>query len=330
MKHRAVPASLLIALSLAGSALAQAQPRPGPRPWERDVTAEDRRVAEAMFDQAVELHEQLLRDQAVARYQEALSRWENPHIRWNLALLSMDMGQYLRAHEHLARALSWGPEAFDPPDWEKLSGARDRLLRQHLAVIEARCDQPGAELALDGKPWFRGPGAARQVVLPGEHVLTARKPGYFPLARSMVLPAGTQGAVTVVMSVDGIFEKRRWAAWKPSAVLGAALALGVAGAALSWDARWQVDAARDDLAALCDRQPICAPLTPSGYQRARWQHRIATGAMITAGTAAAAGLVLLFVNQPRAYRTENREEGRLQLVPMAAPHAAGVSARLRF
>jgi len=331
MRRRAERAAwLIIMILVAGTVSAQAQPQAAPRPWERDVAAEDRRVAETLFDQAVELHEQLLRDQAVARYEEALSRWENPHIRWNLALVMMDMGQYLRAHEHLERALSWGREAFDPPDWEKITGMRQTLLRQHLAVIEARCDQPHAELALDGKPWFRGPGAARQVVLPGEHVITARKPGYFPLARSIVLPAGTQGAVTVAMSVDGIFEKRRWAPWKPRAVLGGGLAVGIAGAALYWDARWQLRAARDELAARCDGQLICDPETPSAYRRGRWRHHIATGAMATAGTAAAAGLVLLFINQPRAYRTENRESGRFQIVPLASPDTAGVSARLRF
>lgn len=331
MRRRAEGAAWLITMIfLAGTATAQAQPQPELRPWERDVSAEDRRAAETLFDQAVELHEQLLRDQAVARYEEALSRWENPHIRWNLALVTMDMGQYLLAHEHLERALSWGPEAFDPPDWEKITGMRQTLLRQHLAVIEARCDQPDAELALDGKPWFRGPGAARRVVLPGEHVITARKPGYFPLARSIVLPAGTQGAVTVAMSVDGIFEKRRWAPWKPRAVLSGGLALGITGVGLYGDARWQLDAARAELAARCDGKLICDPATPSAYRRSRWGHRIATGAMATAGTAVAAGVVLLFINHPRAYRTENRDGGMFQLVPIASPDTAGVSARLRF
>lgn len=323
-------ARLITMFLLAGTAAAQAQPAATPRPWERDVSAEDRRAAEALFGQAVELHEQLLRDQAVARYEEALSRWENPHIRWNLALVTMDMGQYLRAHEHLERALSWGPEAFDPADREKITGMRQMLLRQHLAVIEARCDQPDAEVALDGKPWFRGPGAARQVVLPGEHVITARRPGYFPLARNVVLPAGSRGAVTVAMSVDGILEKRRWAPWKPWAVLGGGLAVGAFGAGLHWHARWQLDAARDDLEEHCGDKPTCPPQTPTPYRRGRWEDRIATGVIATAGTAAAVGLVLVFLNQPRAYRTENREGGRFQIVPIASPNTAGVSARLRF
>jgi tetratricopeptide (TPR) repeat protein len=283
-----------------------------------------------LFGEAVELHEQLLRDQAAARYEQALSHWDNPHIRWNLALVMMDMGQYLRAHEHVERALSWGAEAFDPPDWEKLTGMQQRLLRQHLAVIEVRCDQPDAELALDGKSWFRGPGAARQVVLPGEHVITARRPGYFPLARNVVLPAGTQGAVTVAMSVDGIFEKRRWASWKPWTVLGSSLAVGAMGTGLYWHARWQLDAARDELADDCGERPHCPPETPPAYRRSEWEARVATGTIAVAGTAAAAGLVLLFLNQPRAYRTENREGGVFQLVPIASPDTAGVSARLRF
>jgi hypothetical protein len=331
MKHRAERYALLITMAfLVDMASAQAQPEATPRPWELVVSAEDRRAADMLFERAVELHEQLLRDQAVMWYEEALSLWENPRIRWNLALVTTDMGQYLRAHEHLERALAWGPEAFDEPDWEKFTQMRQTLLREHLAVVEARCDQPDAEIALDGKPWFRGPGAARQVVLPGEHVLTARKPGYFPQARSIVLPAGTQGAVTVSMSVDGILEKRRWAPWRPWALLGGGVALGLAGAGLEWHAHGQLGKARDELAGGCGDQVSCDPATPISYRLGLWEHRIATGAMATAGAIAAAGLVLVFLNPPRSYRTESRDGGMFQLVPMASPDTAGVSARLRF
>jgi hypothetical protein len=331
MKRRTIGCAwLIITMFLTGTASAQVQPGAAQSPWARGVSAADRSEAERLFAEGVELHEQLLRDQAVARYEEALSHWENPLIRWNLALVTLDMGQYLRAYEHVERALSWGEEAFVPPDWDKITELQQRLLRQHLAVIEARCDQPDTELALDGKPWFRGPGAARQVVLPGEHVITARRPGYFPQARNVVLPSGTRGAVTVAMSVDGILERRRWAPWKPWTVLGSGLAVGALGGGLYWHARWQLDGARGDLIAGCKGKPVCDPEIPSSYRRSQREHRVATGAIVAAGTAAAAGLVLLFLNQPRAYRTESREGGTFQLVPIASPDTAGVSARLRF
>lgn len=331
MRRRAEPAAwLIIMIFVAGTVSAQAQPRAAPRPWERDVSAEDRRVAETLFDQAVEFHEQLLRAQAVARYEEALWFWENPHIRWNLALLMNDTGQYLRAHEHLERALSWGPKAFDEADWEKLTRLRQTLLRERLAEIEARCEQPNAEIALDGKPWFRGPGAARQVVLPGEHVLTARKAGFFPVARNIIVPAGTQGAVTVSMSVDGIIEKRRFASWKPWVVVGGGVAMGLAGAGLKWQAHRQFEEARRALAVHCGDTAWCDPATPNSYRRSFRTDLIATGAMATAGVAVAAGLMLVFLNQPRSYRTEDRDAATFELTPMASPDAAGISARLRF
>lgn len=329
MNQRAVRyAWLVTACLLAGTAPAQGQPDAAPRPWERDVPAEDKRRAEMLFAQAIELHEQLLRDQAAAHYQEALSLWENPVIRWNLALLMKDMGQYLRAHEHLERALAWEPGAFDERDRDKLLTMRQELLRQHLAMVEAHCDQPGAELAIDGKPWFRGPGSARQVVLPGEHLITAKQPGYFPVTRNIVLPAGAQGVVTVSMSVDGIFEKRRWKSWIPWTMAGSGVVTGMVGAGLDLYARRQHAQARRELAWACGSG--CAPATPRSYRGALWGHRIGTGAMVVGGTVAAASLMLVFFNQPRSYRTEDQGPGGFELGPMASPGTAGVSASFEF
>ena len=320
---------LIIIFWLAGTASAQGQPEPVSRPWERDVSAEDRRLAETLFAQASEFHTQLLRDYAVTRYEEALSHWDNPDIRWNLALLMKDMGQYLLAWEHLEAALAWGPEAFDERDRDKPLAMRQTLLQHHLAVVEARCDQPGAEVALDGKPWFRGAGGARRVVLPGEHVLTARKPGYFPVARTIFVLAGRPAAVTMLLSVDGIFEKRRWKPWMPWAVISSGVVMGVMGAGLDWDAFRLRNGAEGELAE-CVGMGMCEPKTPTSYDRALWEHRIGTGAMVVGGAVAAAGLALVFLNQPRVYRTEDRERGTFELVPMVSPDTAGASAQFRF
>lgn len=320
----------MLALLLAGVTAARAQPGAGARAWDVGVPAADRRAAEALFGHAVELHEQLLRAQAVARYEQALALWENPYIRWNLALLMNDMGQHLRAYEHLERALAWGPEALGRDDWAKLAGMRRMLLAERLAVIEARCDQPGAALALDGKPWFRGPGAARRVVLPGEHVLTASKPGHFPLARTIILPAGSRGAVTVWLSIDGIVVQRRWARWQPWVVVGGGAAVALVGAGLERAARSDLAEARRTLARRCAGAVTCDPATPRAHGRGVFQRRVAAGALAMAGAITAAGLVLAYLNQPRVYRTEDRGGSAFDLVPMAAPDAAGVAARFRF
>ena len=328
MKPRVLRYIWLVAVCLlAGTAFAQGQPQAAPRPWERDVPAGDKHVAEALFDQGVELHMRLLRDQAIARYEEALSHWDHPDIRWNLVLLMKDMGQYLRAWTHLEAALAWGPDAFDEHEQENLLAMQQMLLRQHLAVVEARCEQPGAEIALDGKLWFRGPGKARQVVLPGEHAITATKRGYFSMTRNVVLPAGGQGVITLSMSVDGVIEERRWQPWMPWAVFAAGMATGMVGAGLDWHAGRQVERARREFLDECDGALSCEPVT-SG--RALWEQRIGAGAMVVGGTVAAAGLALVLLNQPRAYRTENSDRGTFELGPILSPGAAGVSARFNF
>lgn len=334
------PVQVMALLWLVSAGSAHGQPQgdgapdrafaPAPqRPWEREVTGEDRRQAEALFQEAVTAHEQLLRDQAQAGYEAALARWDNPHIHWNLALLMVDMGQPLRAYEHIDAVLAWGPDAFAEDDWAEFAGLRRRLLAEDLGVIEARSDQDGAEIALDGKPWFHGPASARQVVLPGEHVITARRPGHFPLARTVVVPAGAQGTVAITLSVDGINRERRWQPWLPWAVSASGALVAVVGVGLDRNVQ-RVDAFERELADKCGGKTMCDPATPSSYDRAVMKYRFALGSMIVGSTAVAAGLALVLLNQPRAYRTEDRGAGRFELAPIVSADAAGASARLRF
>jgi hypothetical protein len=43
----------------------------------------------------------------MALYEQALAQWDKPDIRWNLALVLEDLGQYLRAYQRLDGALRW-------------------------------------------------------------------------------------------------------------------------------------------------------------------------------------------------------------------------------
>lgn len=315
---------------LAGVRAAEAQSGGSSSPWYQGTSAEVRKTAEALYAQALDLHKQLLRDQALAKYEEALKHWEHPHVRWNLALLLTDMGQYLRAYENLEKALAWGSEAFDKDRWNKMKQLKQRLLGQHLAVLEVHSGEPKAEVAADGKRWFRGPGTRRKVVLPGEHVITANKPGYFPLVKAVTLPAGKQGTVVLAMDVDGIFEKRKWAWWKPWAVVGSGLALGLVGAGLQWQADNHFDQANREFQTGCNTGLQCDPSTPSIYGRAVTESRIAVGSLIAAGLTAATGLTLVYINRARAYRSQPTSTPILELSPILSEAAAGVSARIEF
>src|SRR5689334_5613789 len=110
LRYRAIPAAVLAALALvlALPAARAETVRTGGEPWYRQVPADVRQRAQELFAQAIDKHQQLLRGDALALYEQALALWDNPDIQWNLVLVLEDLGQYLRAYQQLASALRWG------------------------------------------------------------------------------------------------------------------------------------------------------------------------------------------------------------------------------
>src|SRR5262249_24109134 len=154
---------------------------------------------------------------------------------------------------------------------ERLREVRDRmqaLETQRLARIETYREEPGAEITLDGKPWLRGAGHRSMLVLPGEHYLAARKAGYFPVTRPVYVKAGRQARVALPMDEDRLIQERRWAAWKPWAVVGAGIAMAAVGAELERRAFAHRDAAAADVFAGC-YYPVCGSIPSDVYDRAR-------------------------------------------------------------
>ena len=327
----------VVAAGLAALALILVRParadvvRTGGEPWFRQASAEAMRRAQALFAQAYEKHQQLLRGDALALYEQALTLWDNPDIQWNLALVLEDLGHYLRAHEQLESALRWGT-ALDP---ERLREVRDRmrtLQTQRLARIEASREEPAAVITLDGAPWLPHAGRRSTLVLPGEHYLAAIKPGYIPVTRSVVVKAGQQARVALPMDEDRLLETRRWTAWKPWAVIGAGVAVAVAGAALEWSAF----ADQDDFEAKVARcvgdagDGSCDASQFTDPQTIKLKNRLAIGMIAASGTTVAVGLALAWLNRPTAHRAEPRPPSRIELTPILSSYGAELSALVRF
>lgn len=327
--HRAtatVPLALLVVMSTWSDARADVL-RTGREPWYQQSTADARRRARALFTQAVDKHQQLLRSDAMKLYEQALALWDDPDIRWNLALVLEDLGQDVRAHEQLEAVLRWDAALGD----ERLRDAQDRmraLESQRLARIEADSTEPGADIKLDGQPWFQGPGHRSAFVAPGTHYVASTKPGYFPVTTSTSMVTGQRYRVTLRMTTDRWIETRRWPTWKPWASVAAGLALAAAGAALDRQAFAHRDAAAHALVRGCDAV-ACRPMQVPDYDRAVAENRIAIGAFAAGGTAIAVGLVLAWLNQPHSHHVE-AAPSPIEMVPSVSPDRVGVSATLRF
>ncbi|WP_437967444.1 hypothetical protein WMF04_49200 [Sorangium sp. So ce260] len=329
MSTRAAICSWLsIALLSSPAAPAWAQAEPALPPWHEGVAEERKREAQELFMQGRDLHRRMVLGDARRKYEEALALWEHPDLRFHLGKVLKTMGMPLLAYENLRLARRWGPASLDPEDDEEARALMKELVERELAVVEMRCDEPGAAVLLDGRPWFVGPGSSRRFVTPGEHVISATKEGYFPLVKPVVVLAGVDASGVLKLSADGIVTVRRWAAWKPWAVVGAGAGLGLAGAVLRWQADEHVEQAEQQFEATCKSN--CAPTTRDATSRGLTERGVATGLFIAGGATLATGAVLAFLNMPRTYRSEDRGGVELQIVPAASGAMAGLSAALSF
>jgi len=328
---RTVAAAGLATLTLAlGLGIARAEPVPaGDEPWYRQTSAEARQRAQELFTQALDKHQQLLRGEALQLYEQALALWDNPTIRWNLALVLEDLGQYLRAHEQLERVRRWGAAL----GAERLREVDDRmraLETERLARIETSREEPAAEITLDGQPWPRGAGRRSKLVLPGEHYIAAHKPGYFPVTRSVYVKAGAQARVPLPMDEDRFLERRRWSAWKPWAMVAAGVAVAAVGAELERRALTDHAAAAAVLDDSCNMGMCDQARASDLLGRAKLKQGLGIGAIAAGGTALAVGLALAWLNQPRAYRAEMRAPSKIELTPLLSAQRAELSVLIRF
>ncbi|WP_437931558.1 PEGA domain-containing protein [Sorangium sp. So ce291] len=258
--------------------------------------------------------------EARAKYEEALAAWEHPELRLYLGRVLKSMGLPLPAHDNLRLSLRWGPGSLDPEIEQEARAAMRALVEQELAVIQVRSDEPGATVLLDGNLWFLGPGAERRTVMPGEHIVTARKNGYFTIVKPITVLTGKEASIQVDLRVDAAVTRQRWPAWVPWTTLGAGVILGVAGGGLMWHAR--------------ANEPSCAPWCTAEFadehDRRLLENGLGIGALVAGGAMVTTGTVLLFMNRPVSYRTEDRGGVKLEIQPAASLDAASLSARVVF
>jgi hypothetical protein len=327
-----IAASGLLALALLASSARAEVKRTGGEPWYQQPTADIGR-AQKLFARGVSVHQQLLRGDARDLYDQALALWDNPDIRWNLALVLEDLGQYVRAHRELESASRWGKAL----GTERLRDVRERMAaleNKHLARIDVSCDEPATDITLDGQPWFRGSGQQITLVEPGEHYVVARKAGFFPITRPISVTVGQAARLKLPMDADRRIETRRWSTWKPWAVVSAGLVVAATAALLRHDATLNRDSAASSVAGPCDMPLSCPPITkaPDSYGRAVTENRLALGAFVTGGAVAVAGLALIWINQVslQSHRSEARPLSPIELSPLLSTKQVGISVGRQF
>jgi hypothetical protein len=302
-------------------------PAPAPvEPWNKGVSEEQREKAFELFQEGIALNKQFLLDEARGKYEEALLSWEHPRIRFYLARLYKRTGLPLLAYENLKKAIAWGPGALDREEKDEADTMLHDLEGKELGAISMRCDEKDAEVLLDGKAWGSD---VKRLVLPGEHVVTAKKAGYYTTVKSIAVSPGKEVSGVIHLSVDGTYAKRRWAAWKPWVMLGAGAGLAGMGGGFLALARKNANETTQLLIANCS-SGSCDPDTTGPYNGAQIENAFGIGALVVGGAGLLGGAGMLLLNLPQSVRTQDESDVKVEVAPLVSSTIAGISMRVVF
>lgn len=305
------------------------------RPWVDGVPHQTRLRAHRSFLHGNVLIKEGLFARAAVHYRDALALWDHPIFHYNLAIAQINLDQPIGAYQSFQRALRYGGRAIGQDRSEQARSFRT-LLRNQLARVEVTCDEPGAQVTLDGKPLFVGPGRRKLMALPGGHQLMADKIGRMPDTRQIVLAPGQRARFSLAPQLpEQLVTERRWPAWRPWAVTGVGLAAVAAGAVFDSRAAAAFDRFNGEAERRCTRTSGCdaaaitAPLRAQRGQAERMQ-TTARAIYLAGGTVLAGGAVLVYLNRERPVRRGGEGTARISVVPVLGPDAAGMSAHTRF
>ena len=314
------------------------------KPWNVGVEREVRRAARERFREGNRLFRVPLFAQAAEHYKAALQQWQHPAFYFNLAIAQLNLGQDLDARDNLEHALRYGADPLGNERYREAL-AQKRELESQLGRIRVQCTTRGAEVSLDGKMLFVGPGTREVWVTADGHQLTARRAGYLPETRQVQVASGQLQRVEFRLSTLGDVSdsSRRWAVWKPWSAVAAGVVVAGAGAFFHSRAARNFDDYDDRFLQLeCVTEPIssapgCTDGRISGDLRdtlnlANRQQAIAVGSYIAGSTAVAVGFALIYLNRPRLSGESASPPGltNVQLSPLLSPGQVTVRATIRY
>ena len=298
------------------------------RPWAEGVPTDKQENALRLFQEGNKLLRDSLFIKAAELYREALANWDHPAIHYNLALSLITLDQPKAVYQSLEKAMAYGPEPLEAENFQRAVNYKT-LVSQLLAKVEIVCDVPGAEVSLDGTTLFVGPGKWSDLVRIGEHNIVARRQGYLPTNETRRFAPQEEATINLKLFTieDVTVYRRKWAAWKPYAVLGGGAAVAAIGGIVHLSAASSMTAFNDGIRE-CGG---CVPDSSLSAKRdsARTKETIAYLSYAVGVSAITAGAVLAYINREKAYRDESAVSG-VAIVPTIAPRSAGISATVSF
>lgn len=295
-------------------------------PWAKGVPADKQAKANELFSEGNELFTQLAHAPALEKYKAAVALWDHPMIRFNMAVTLIRLDRMLEAADALDQALRFGAKPFTSELYQQALDYQNLVTRQ-LGYVEAKTDQKGARVLLDGKLWFVGPGSAKVRVTAGEHVIVAERDHYMTLSKPFVIAGGSNAKHEIeLMPIERAMKLTyRHPRWLPWTVTGAGAAITLGGLGFYVLGQRQMDDFTKEFIRRCptgcptdlDMHPDLADME----RGAELKGKIAASMLAGGGVVAAAGLIWVIANRPV------RSLPRVEVQPTTGGAAASVGWR---
>lgn len=276
---------------------------------------------------------------ASAKYQEALTKWDNPNIHHNLMVCLNRMDKVIPAYWSAEKAFTLGKNSTMPES--QLLNAKEFYVTLHNQMSWLRVENPDPEtrVHVNGTLLLDGAGSRLVPVLPGPVQLAYEREHHITVATTKHLARrhGMSATVEKMMHVDDQYEVvRRWPSWRPWALAGAGVALLLAGGTFQWRSGVNKQLYTDLSQENCPPPGGCFPDEfTSEMQSARsrftgYSYASAGSYGVGAG-AVLAGLTLAYFNRGRTVAKEPpKVEVHIIKLKPAVVSADGVAITVRF
>lgn len=294
------------------------------RPWAKDVTAADQKAALALYDEGNKFFEESEYKEALEKYEQALVHWKHPAVYFNAAVCLHHLDQDVKAADYIDKAAAYKDAPFDKKTWGQVQDYQT-MLSARVTELEVSCTQADAKITLDAEVILPNcpASATRKLAVQQDHVILGEKPGYQTEKIGPIrLEPGKKKVIELVLKpLPKGKEVRRWNRMLPWYVVGGGIVIAAAGIApLRWGQHNQ-DRFEADLETPC--MMGCQTSDP-GYQaalplhdRAKLEVDIATGMFVAGGAVIAAGVAMIWLNQPHFEKAP-------AVAPSIGPDHAGV------
>ena len=278
-----------------------------PKPWAVGVPQDAQDKATALYEEGNTLFAQQAHAPALEKYKQAIALWDHPLIRFNMAVTEVRLERILEAADDLEKALRFGDEPFKQKSDTLYQQALDydALVKGRVGFVEASCDQAGAHVFLDGKPWFDAPGKKKMRVLAGEHAITAEKDKFLTKTTKIVVAGGkTESQDVKLVPLDtAVVLKYRYRRWVPWTITGVGLAVAAGGVGTWFWGKSGMDQFQADYAIQCANgcepgltSPAHRPLA-SERDSAELKGKIGIAMVGVGGAVTITGVVLAIMNR---------------------------------